>query len=156
MLRFEIPCAPIGKGRPRVTHTGHAYTPERTRIYEDVIRVYAKQAMIAARAELMAEPICVELIFYLPDHRNEPDLDNLVKTVLDACNGIVYTDDRQVVRLRAEKLFDKAHPRTGIVIMSTNEDAALRYPARCHEPSVMPKPEAAKWMTVSTSQTSAV
>ena len=33
----------------------------------------------------------------------EADLDNLVKTVKDACSGIVFLDDNQVVKVVAEK-----------------------------------------------------
>ena len=35
-----------------------------------------------------------------------PDIDNLAKFVLDAMNGIVYHDDRQVVRLQLYKVRD--------------------------------------------------
>ena len=34
-----------------------------------------------------------------------PDLDNYVKMVLDACESVVYIDDKQVVRLRASKVY---------------------------------------------------
>ena len=34
-----------------------------------------------------------------------PDTDNIVKAFLDACNGIVYKDDAQVVSLHATKVF---------------------------------------------------
>ena len=35
-----------------------------------------------------------------------PDIDNLAKFVLDALNGLLYTDDRQVVKLLVYKLLD--------------------------------------------------
>lgn len=35
-----------------------------------------------------------------------PDIDNLAKLVLDSCNGLLYHDDRQVVKLAALKLRD--------------------------------------------------
>lgn len=35
-----------------------------------------------------------------------PDIDNLAKFVLDALNGLVYHDDRQVVKLLVYKLLD--------------------------------------------------
>jgi Holliday junction resolvase RusA-like endonuclease len=38
-------------------------------------------------------------------HTSRPDLDNLIKTVLDALNGIAYTDDKQIVRLGATKAY---------------------------------------------------
>ena len=33
-VEIEISGQPIGKGRPRFTKTGHAYTPTKTREYE--------------------------------------------------------------------------------------------------------------------------
>ncbi|WP_438446850.1 RusA family crossover junction endodeoxyribonuclease [Gorillibacterium sp. sgz5001074] len=35
----------------------------------------------------------------------KPDIDNLVKGLFDAANGIVWKDDNQVVRCEAEKLY---------------------------------------------------
>ena len=35
MIEFTIPCAAIGKGRPRVTRHG-TYTPQKTRDYEQL------------------------------------------------------------------------------------------------------------------------
>ncbi|MDR1647770.1 MAG: RusA family crossover junction endodeoxyribonuclease, partial [Zoogloeaceae bacterium] len=34
-----------------------------------------------------------------------PDLDNVVKSVCDAMNGVVFRDDAQIVRLTAEKIY---------------------------------------------------
>ena len=35
--------------------------------------------------------------------RLRPDLDNLAKTILDGCNGIVYADDAQIIELTVSK-----------------------------------------------------
>ena len=35
---FTVPGEPKGKGRVRVTRTGHAYTPKDTEIYENLVR----------------------------------------------------------------------------------------------------------------------
>jgi FKBP12-rapamycin complex-associated protein len=37
-----------------------------------------------------------------------PDLDNLAKAVLDGCNGVVFEDDRQVVKLCLTKRYAQA------------------------------------------------
>jgi Holliday junction resolvase RusA-like endonuclease len=39
-------------------------------------------------------------------HICKPDLDNLVKALLDACNGILYHDDSQVIEINATKEYD--------------------------------------------------
>ena len=33
-VEIELSGQPVGKGRPRFTKTGHAYTPEKTKEYE--------------------------------------------------------------------------------------------------------------------------
>jgi Holliday junction resolvase RusA-like endonuclease len=40
-----------------------------------------------------------------PWYMGKPDLDNLVKLVKDAGNGILWRDDAQVVRLDADKVY---------------------------------------------------
>jgi hypothetical protein len=40
-------------------------------------------------------------------HIQYPDLDNLVKFVLDALVGIAYSDDRQLFRISARKVYDR-------------------------------------------------
>ena len=48
-------------------------------------------------------------------HACKPDLDNLVKFLLDAGNGIVWKDDSEIVEIHAEKFYS-SYPRTEIVI----------------------------------------
>ena len=45
--------------------------------------------------------------------QTKPDLDNVVKAVLDGLNGVAYADDKQVTRLQIEKLYD-GRPRLDI------------------------------------------
>lgn len=42
-------------------------------------------------------------IYYFPDGAMEGDVDNIVKPILDAMNGDVYLDDRQVERITVQK-----------------------------------------------------
>lgn len=51
-----------------------------------------------------------------PWYTGRPDLDNLVKTVKDAAQGILYLDDAQVVKLEAFKVY-AAESETGIQVM---------------------------------------
>ena len=38
-------------------------------------------------------------------HTVKPDVDNLVKSVLDACNGVAYSDDNLVTTINAIKIY---------------------------------------------------
>jgi Holliday junction resolvase RusA-like endonuclease len=50
----------------------------------------------------------------------KPDLDNVAKAVLDACNGVAWIDDRQVVRLVVEKGYG-AEPRIEAYMHEVND-----------------------------------
>jgi Holliday junction resolvase RusA-like endonuclease len=41
-------------------------------------------------------------------HIKKPDLDNLVKQVKDCCKGSVWIDDKQVISLKADKMYSDA------------------------------------------------
>jgi len=84
------------------------YTPRRTKDYEDLIAMAARAAMRSRRP--LACPVDVSIRFVLagdpgkwPTSSVDGDGDNLEKAVLDALNGIVFEDDRQVVRSFREK-----------------------------------------------------
>ena len=116
-MRITVPGDPVAKGRPRRSRYG-AYTPERTRIHEDAVRWILK----AACEEPIVGAVKLGLTFTLsipkswsrkkreaaiinPWHTGKPDLDNLVKLLLDAANGVLWDDDAQVAVLSAQKLY---------------------------------------------------
>ena len=49
------------------------------------------------------------------------DIDNLVKFVLDGVNGLVYKDDKQVVKLVAYKLYDSESDCGGRTVVEVTE-----------------------------------
>ena len=119
-VRFEIPGIPVAKGRPKATTiNGQArmYTPAKTVAYESTVALFARQAMGAA--EPIAGPLALSIVATWPippswpKKRREaatfkaskPDADNVAKAIGDACNGIVWVDDSQVVDLRCVKRY---------------------------------------------------
>ena len=118
MKRFEFTVSgrPKGKGRPRMTKTGHVYTPPETKRYESEIR----QAFLRQGGESFGgAPVMVEVeaLFPMPVSwtkkdraerngtycENKPDLDNITKVALDALNGVAWTDDKTVAVIVAQK-----------------------------------------------------
>lgn len=118
---------PVGKGRPRIAMVaGHAraFTPAKTRNQEGYVKLLASQEM--AGREPMDGPVeaVIRIMVAVPSYWSHlkrqaairgahrpavrPDLDNIVKLILDACNGIVYRDDNRIVRLVAEKTYAPA------------------------------------------------
>lgn len=94
-----LPGDPVPKGRPRV-YQGHAITPKRTKKAED--RLYAEFRLKYPHEQPYACPVRLEAEFWM-SHRGRPDLDNLLKLVLDGLNGVAYLDDQQVVETHATK-----------------------------------------------------
>ena len=115
VLMIWVPVEPTGKGRPRFTRKGVAYTPEKTRKAEELISFTAKGAM--AGREPPRGPVAVDIAatFEIPTSwskarkaapgmpTKKPDIDNIAKLVLDALNGVAFHDDAQVVSLTARK-----------------------------------------------------
>lgn len=116
---------PIPKGRPRFTRSGHTYTPQRTKDYEKLIRSHLPDIHFS-------DVVHVEIIAIFkrpqrlnrksdPDglihHDKRPDLDNVIKAVLDALNSILK-DDSIVQSISAQKFYAEKHhqPRTIIKI----------------------------------------
>lgn len=104
LLTFWVPGEPRSKGRPRFSRgeygSVHVYSDSATKEGETAI---ANCAIFASPfLEPSEAPIKVEATFYLY-RRNRRDLDNMVKLVLDALNGVAWIDDEQVVSLSAVK-----------------------------------------------------
>ena len=80
-------------------------------------RKYAKDvAEIACELvdEPLTTPLCISIDFYRP--RKAGDLDNLLKATLDSLTGIAYIDDKQIVRITANRYDDKHNPRAVVTI----------------------------------------
>ena len=109
-----IPIRPVPKGRPRIGRGGHAFTPQKTRDYEAAVSKIMRQAMTGraqiqgpVRVSIQINPSGVVAVFS-PIHGHtgsklRGDVDNYAKAIMDAANGIIFADDKQVMRIEAEK-----------------------------------------------------
>jgi Holliday junction resolvase RusA-like endonuclease len=108
---------PPSKARARFNGRGskaRAFTPERTRAGEEALGWAVK----AAKPGLRPDPdgsFEVNVAFYTATWQRR-DLDNMVKLVLDACNGVVWEDDAQVTAIHARVNRADPRPRTDLVI----------------------------------------
>ena len=97
------------------------YTDAATTTYEDQIRFYALRAMGGYKPLTMALEAFIHVRLPVPQSYSKkrtdaclsglespckkPDLDNIIKSMMDGMNGIVYEDDDQVVDLHSTKRY---------------------------------------------------
>lgn len=124
-VRITVPGPPVPKARPRIGKNGHAYTPARTRAYEQEVQAAWLEA---GRPRLPDGPFAavVELVVQRPaaHYRTKArllragappiplrlDADNALKGLLDALNGLAFTDDRWAADIRARKRWADDEP----------------------------------------------
>jgi crossover junction endodeoxyribonuclease RusA len=90
-VAFTVPGKPVPLQRHR-TRGGRQYLPARSRDYREVVQSHW---LAAGRPSLGDMPLTASMRFY--GAHASADLDNLLKGVLDALNGLAFDDDAQVV-----------------------------------------------------------
>lgn len=122
MYEFEVIGDIKGKARPRVnTSTGIAYTPTQTKDYENLIKQYFK--IKYPKYIPLEGRTAVKIIAYFKIPKNatkkekaliegkilsptkKPDIDNIIKIILDALNKMAFKDDNQITKLEVEKVY---------------------------------------------------
>ena len=123
-LKYSV-AGVMGKARPRVTRSGHAFTPKTTTNYEN----YVKLEYTYKGGERLEGPIkaLIHVFYEIPQSATKkrrtaileglelptkkPDVDNIAKIILDSLNGIAFHDDSQVTNLVVEKYYTEGTER---------------------------------------------
>jgi Holliday junction resolvase RusA-like endonuclease len=124
IVSFKVDGNPVGKQRARYAKRGNfvqTYTPEKTRTYETLIKESAKQAM--GSSEPLETPVTLYLYIRVCVPKSctkkrleaiqngsekpikKPDASNILKSVEDGMNGVVYKDDSQIVNIHVAKVY---------------------------------------------------
>lgn len=135
MIRLEIMDEPTGKARPQFNrHTGHARTPDVTKVAESHVRA----AWLAAGRPAVSEatPLECTIDCYLRRPQGhyrkngllgsaglsslrplrKPDVDNAAKLILDALEGYAYPSDAAIVTLTVRKWWAPHSAHSVVVI----------------------------------------
>tara|TARA_R110000822_G_scaffold63202_1_gene155455 strand:- start:264 stop:665 length:402 start_codon:yes stop_codon:yes gene_type:complete len=116
ILEFVVPGQPVAKGRPRMSKSGHVFTPKKTKNYERLVAGLAKKQWMfePMRGALKLQVTCVfarpKRLMRKADPQERvwkigrPDLDNCIKSVADGLH-VVMKDDAQIVWIEASKMY---------------------------------------------------
>lgn len=122
---YYIPGKPVSLARPRFTK--YKVYDSQTEIKEEVAwHLYMQRNKTIYKYPLDG-PLQLDITFHMPipkslgkkkketlhgtPHIKPPDLDNLVKFILDVAQGIILDDDKLVTVINAKKIYDKI-PKT--------------------------------------------
>ncbi len=111
-----------GKARPRMNiRTGKAYTPTNTKNYEYYLRQFFIKEYPDFKPIETRVNIKIIAYFNIPKSTSKkkeaemlannisptkkPDIDNIIKIVLDAMNKFAFKDDTQVTKIEVEKKY---------------------------------------------------
>lgn len=110
MIKLYFPVCPTAKARPRVTRTGHCYTPKKTKDFEIEIKHLAN---LQYKDKPLTGVLSVRGYFFVKKPKRtknpypiaRPDIDNFLKGVLDALNGVIWEDDSQICSISIAKVY---------------------------------------------------
>ena len=123
IVTFEVDGDPVPKSRPRFARRGNfvqTYTDAKTIDYETHVAMKARQAIGASEPLQGALTVFLYLRYLIPpsyskkrkeaclrgvEYPKKIDIDNVYKSITDAMNGIVYTDDSQIVEAHITKVY---------------------------------------------------
>jgi Holliday junction resolvase RusA-like endonuclease len=124
VLSLTIEGEPCPKGRPRWGQ-GRTYTPAATR-YAEAFIAWEAAKKLKRPLDIQKGRFILHCVFNCA-RRPGPDIDNLVKLVMDALSpkrargrplgpGLLWRNDRQVTRIEAERVDGSSDPRTFIKV----------------------------------------
>ncbi|HEJ2443621.1 RusA family crossover junction endodeoxyribonuclease [Burkholderia multivorans] len=135
---FVVPGKPVAKGRPRFVRRGphvRTYTPEPTERYENLVKMAAREAMRDDEPYVGPVRLIVDIGVPIPASwsmkkqeaaaagaigaTKKPDWSNVVKSIEDGLNGIVYADDAQIIDGWVSKRYSRS-PGVRVEVIELN------------------------------------
>ena len=130
---ITVPGEPVPQGRPRFRRIGMrtiTYDPKKCRQYKALVK---ENARLNAPDSPVDGPVSLTLTIYhkipksasrakqeqmedgLIEPTTKPDVDNVLKAVMDALTGVWYNDDAQVVEAMVSKTYS-VNPRIEVCL----------------------------------------
>ena len=129
--KFTVMGDPVGKQSPRMTRTGRAYIPAKSRGYINSVTLSAAEVLNTPLDSALSVKICSykarpkalrrkkdpEGTIWCP---KKPDADNIAKSVLDGLKP--WFDDAQVVRLIVETMYAEKDGDPRVIVLVEKVD----------------------------------
>lgn len=110
-LRLTLPVPPSANAYWRLDKRGFIRVSDEARRYKQGVKL---RALTDGLRKPLAGPVVASIVVYRK--RRAGDLDNSLKVLLDALNGIAFEDDSQVIEIHARREDDSANPRVEVNI----------------------------------------
>lgn len=136
---FSVPGEPVAQPRQRFA-VGKSGKPRAYKDDKHPVHAYKLAVALATRVEIkkpLDGPVGVNLIFVVTKPKSrpksdewcyvKPDIDNYVKAVFDAVNGIAWHDDGQVSWTQARKKYHIVLPHESRRAAQSPEDGPRTY-----------------------------
>lgn len=137
-MQFIVKGRPQGKKRPRFSGVSHTvYTPRETTNYETQIAMAFKAGGGKCIPAGQCVSVSVTAFFPVPQSYSKgkrkacingdirpdkkPDIDNVLKVVLDALNGLAYDDDKQVIEAICRKYYTDGEGYLWVAVRSVGD-----------------------------------
>ena len=124
VVRFRVEGTPRPKGSWRHVGAGRVISAAKgLDAWERAVRQAAQHAMVVPRVH--GDALQVTLCFRMPRpacreddvwHATRPDIDKLIRAVLDAMSGIVYTDDALICSVSAVARYECETMQPGVAV----------------------------------------
>jgi len=139
VVKIIVKGEPVPMGRPRFARNGRfvkTYTPTKSIAYKMLIKAGIRNQY---HDEPVTGPLHVELNVYRSIQKSnskkehakrlsgahrpivKPDIDNYFKAVTDACTGLLWVDDAQIVSTRSNKYYSD-DPRVELTVTKIEEE----------------------------------
>ena len=132
---------PVPQGRPRFSRNGHTYNPQRSEDYREWVRYNMVNACKRNGIKPLRKAVLLFITFYRgiptswnkkrrmeaaqglirPISQRSGDIDNYVKMIMDAGNGILWEDDSIITDLVTKKRYTAELARVEITATEVQE-----------------------------------
>lgn len=131
-IEIYIPGKAVAQSRPRFARRGNhvaTYDAAPSRDYKSWVKHCAIEVMKQKSMQIIPRDIPLKIILTVDAERpkscpksrplpvTKPDLDNVLKTIQDALEGIVYQADQQIVSISATKRYAESG---GVTVVLTD------------------------------------